>query len=163
MDAAIEQLMQEASRFIEHGVVARGLGQFKSLTRDYPANSQVFLHYALSLDQLSKESEAIPNYQKALELGLSSDDERTALISLASSYRNVGNLDAALETINQALEKNKDHPAVLCFYSLILLDSNQPAQAVKTLGGLLLNEVDPEKFAGFDQALSAKFKELIED
>jgi predicted Zn-dependent protease len=106
------------------------------------------------------EEEAIPKYKEALKLGLSKEDERIALICLASSYRNVGQMHSALETIEQACEKYQHDVAVRCFYSLILIDNNKPAQAVKTLGGLLLNEMDVQKFGGFAQALRNKFDDL---
>ncbi|WP_245734114.1 tetratricopeptide repeat protein [Sporolactobacillus nakayamae] len=133
---------------------------FQTLTNQYPQESQVWLKYALTLDQLSMEEEAIPKYKNALELGLSKADERIALICLASSYRNVGQIHSALETIKKALEKYQQDAAVRCFYSLILMDDNKPAQAVKTLGELLVNEVAAQRFGGFAQASRRKFDDL---
>ncbi|MCO7126436.1 tetratricopeptide repeat protein [Sporolactobacillus shoreicorticis] len=160
MEDCIDSIIQKASSLIEHGQNGRGLNMFQMLSDQHPQESKIWLQYALALDKLAMEEEAIPKYKKALELGLSKEDERIALICLASSYRNVGQIHSALETIEQACEKYRQDVAAHCFYSLILIDDNKPTQAVKTLGGLLLNEVEAQKFDGFFQALSDKFDDL---
>jgi tetratricopeptide (TPR) repeat protein len=133
---------------------------FQTLNDQYPQESNVWFQYALVLDKLAMEKEAIPKYKEALKLGLSKEDERIALICLASSYRNVGQMHSALETIKKALEKDQHDVAVPCFYSLILMDDNKPAQAVKTLGEFLLKEVDAQRLGGLAQALRDKFDNL---
>jgi len=153
-------IIQQASSLMEQGHHEQGLNVFQALSDQYPQESQVWLQYALALDGLAMEEAAIPKYKKALELGLSKEDERIALICLASSYRNVGQNHSALEIIKKALEKYQQDVAVHCFYSLILIDNNKPSKAVKTLGELLLNEVDAQRFEGFAQALRNKFDDL---
>jgi tetratricopeptide (TPR) repeat protein len=160
MGETINSIIQKASNLMEQGDHEQGLNVFQALSDQYPHESQVWLQYALVLDGLAMEEEAIPKYKKALELGLSKEDERIALICLASSYRNVGQNHSALEIIKKALEKYQQDVAVHCFYSLILLSDSKPAHAVKTLGKLLLNEVDAQRFEGFDQALRNKFENL---
>jgi tetratricopeptide (TPR) repeat protein len=160
MEKSIDLIIQRAGFLIEHGHHEQGLKVFQTLNDQYPQESNVWLQYALALDKLAMEEEAIPKYKKALELGLSKEDERITLICLASSYRNAGQIHSALETIKKALEKYQQDAAVHCFYSLILMDDNKPTQAVKTLGQLLLKEVDAQRFGGFAQALRNKFDDL---
>jgi tetratricopeptide (TPR) repeat protein len=160
MEDCINSIIQKACSLIEHGNNEQGLNMFQTLSLQYPQESKVWLQYALSLDKLAMEKEAIPKYKEALKLGLSKEDERIALICLASSYRNVGQMHSALETIKKALEKDQHDVAVRCFYSLILMDDNKPAQAVKTLGEFLLKEVDAQRLGGLAQALRDKFDNL---
>jgi tetratricopeptide (TPR) repeat protein len=160
MGEIINSIIQKASSLMDQGHHEQGLNVFQTLINQYPEESKVWLQYALVLDGLAMEEAAIPKYKKALELGLSKEDERIALICLASSYRNVGQIHSALEIIKKAHEKYQQDVAVRCFYSLILMDDNKPLQAVKTLGELLLNEVDAQRFEGFEQALRNKFENL---
>nr|WP_283163329.1 tetratricopeptide repeat protein [Sporolactobacillus mangiferae] len=160
MDFAAESRIKEARTLIEQGSIGQGLRKFNTLMASFPQDSRVQLHYALALDQQGMEVEAIPHYQKALQLGMRTEDVRVALICLASSYRNVGRHDAALETIERAVEKYKNDAVVQCFYSLILLDNGQSARAVGMLGHLLLQEAAPQKFTGFEQALHNKFDDF---
>lgn len=125
-----------------------------------PGNSDVWFRYAFALDHFSKEEEAIPAYKKALKIGLNRNAELTALICLASSYRNVGEINRAKETIVQVLTEYPDHIAAQCFYSLILADSGEPEKALQVLGRALLRGIEPEVFEGFKEALEAKFSEL---
>lgn len=160
MDKAIEVKMQHARSLIEKGENQAGLVLFKDLSHRFPEESQVWLNYALSLDRLAMETEATPNYLKALELGLNNNDQRVALICLASSYRNVKQINQAMKTIKTAIQKYPEDIAVNCFYGLVLLDAGRPDQAVKLLGETLIRETNPSRFNGFLEALQNKFHDL---
>lgn len=139
------------------------LDKLSELCSRYPNQSETWLEYALSLDRLSKEEEAIPNYKRALELGLDDDQERVALICLASSYRNIGEIDEALKTISQARQRFHENAIVECFYALILHDAGLSSKAISTLGLTLLREANPETLQGFEKALEYKFNDLVNE
>jgi tetratricopeptide (TPR) repeat protein len=113
---------------------------------------------ALRHDKAGRESKAVPDYQQALKLGLEPADERVALISLASSHRNLGQLDEALVMITKARRKFPRDPVVDSFAALILLDSGQPHRAVRVLGLALCEHAVPGSLGGFETALARKFR-----
>ncbi|WP_010632838.1 tetratricopeptide repeat protein [Sporolactobacillus vineae] len=160
MDKFIEDGIQKALKLVENGQEKAGLQLFEKLSNQYPDQGSVWLSYGLSLDKLAKEDSAIPKYLKALALGLHCEEERTALICLASSYRNTKQYELAMAAIKEALIKYPKDIAVKCFYSLILLDNDQAKQAVKILGQTLINKLDAASFGGFHGALRDKFNHL---
>lgn len=162
MADSVNTLIQQADFLMKNGHEDTCLSLYRSLCERAPNDPKLRLKYALALDHFSREEEAIPVYKKALKTGLNPDDERIALICLASSYRNVGQLDAALTTIMQALEKFPDDVVAACFYSLILLDAGWGEKAVQQLGRTLLRTLDPLAFEGFHEALNSKFNELTD-
>lgn len=158
MSTLIEFNTKKAQDLIKKGKVEEGLLLLEDLCHRFPNNGYVWLNYALELDGLSLEERAIPNYKMSLKLGLNEDQQRIALVCLASSFRNVGENVAALDTVVDAMQKYPDNPTVACFYSLILLENQNPRHAVKILGQTLLRESDPDIFEGFKNALDEKFK-----
>jgi hypothetical protein len=57
------------------------------LNAQRPDDPQVNLQSAWTHDKLGLEKEAVPFYERALELGLAGDDLRHALLGLGSTYR----------------------------------------------------------------------------
>jgi tetratricopeptide (TPR) repeat protein len=124
------------------------------------ASAPAWLELALALDSRGREREAVPAYERALRLGLEPADRRTALISLASSQRNLGQTTEALRTIERARREFREDPAVEGFAALILLDAGRPERALRVAGLALVREADPEAFGGFGEALARKFRGL---
>lgn len=123
-----------------------------------PDDAQLWLRTALLLDSLDREATAVRHYEHALQLGLSNDEERTALICLASSHRNLRQPDAALTVLKKARKRFPGDTAVEAFYALALLDSGDPRGAVRTLGLTLVHTAGDEGLGGFEQALLTKFR-----
>lgn len=98
-----------------------------------------FLKDAISLDRKSHEAEAIPLYREAIKRGLSEEDLKHALICLASSFRNVGNISKSIKYIKIAKKKYPDDISVLMFYSLILFHSGDATTSIKQLASIVIN------------------------
>jgi hypothetical protein len=123
-----------------------------------PTTAQDFLLRALRHDRTGREAQAVPDYQQALKLGLQPADERTALVCLASSHRNLDELAEAQSVINRARRKYPRDPVIEAFTALILLDAGQHRLAVRILGLALCENAAPGALAGFDAALMSKFR-----
>jgi Flp pilus assembly protein TadD len=123
-----------------------------------PNTAQEYLARALRHDRAGREAQAIPDYQQALKLGLDPADRRTALICLASSHRNVGQLDQAQTVINTARRHYPHDPVIDSFAALILLDAGHPRRAIRILGLALCEHATPDTLTGFDTALTRKFR-----
>lgn len=123
-----------------------------------PATAGECLARAFRHDHAGREAQAVPEYQRALQLGLDPADERTALICLASSHRNLGQLNQAQAVISRARRKYPRDPAIEAFTALILLDAGQPRRAIRILGLAFCENAAPGAFGGFDAALARKFR-----
>lgn len=157
---ALREEIEKALKHEESGDLAAALELLDHLCNVHPDSGEAWLEHALLLDKHDREADAIPKYQKALSYGLNPDQERTALTCLASSYRNVGEMQLALETIEDANSRFPENAVVESFLALIQHDSGLEAKALQTLGRTLLRVAMPGSLSGFEGALEYKFTEL---
>jgi hypothetical protein len=75
---------------------------------------------------------AVPLYRRALAGGLSGERRRRAVISLASSLRNLGQADESVTLLRAELDRGSDHldDAVRAFLALALVDTGHGREAV---------------------------------
>ncbi len=84
-------------------------------------------------DSAGRPDEAVPLYRRALELGLDDDRRAQATIQLASSLRNLGDVDGALALISA---EHRAHPqsayrdAIAAMHALALASAGQPERAL---------------------------------
>jgi tetratricopeptide (TPR) repeat protein len=84
-------------------------------------------------DSAGRPAEAVVLYQRALELGLDEEHRPQAVIQLASSLRNLGEFDQALDVIRAEEELAADGPyrdAVAAVHALVLASAGQPARGL---------------------------------
>jgi len=103
-------------------------------------------------DRHGREAEAIPNYERALALGLPADDRRGALVGLGSSLRNVGRHADAVAVLRDAVREFPDDASLATFLSLALYSSGDPRAAMVTLLDVVLRHAPVAEYA---RALSA--------
>ncbi|MCM3780979.1 tetratricopeptide repeat protein [Microbacterium hydrocarbonoxydans] len=81
-------------------------------------------------DSAGRPAEAVALYRRALELGLDEEHRPQCVIQLASSLRNLGRYDEALEVITAEEERSADSPyrdAVATVHALVLASGGKPA------------------------------------
>ncbi|WP_243885028.1 tetratricopeptide repeat protein [Cellulomonas fengjieae] len=108
------------------------LTSMNALVAERPAgDAAALMEWAGAHDFVGLEAEAIPLYREAIAAGLDPEREARAVLQLASSLRNVGQPDAAVEL----LQATAGHPAVGAardaFLALALLDAGQPGAALR--------------------------------
>jgi tetratricopeptide (TPR) repeat protein len=81
-------------------------------------------------DFLGRESEAIPLYRAALRGGLDGARRSQAVVQLASSLRNVGNAEAAVELLETSETDDDAAPASRAFLALALHDLGRHDEAL---------------------------------
>ena len=91
---------------------------FRRLADACPEDGRVHFELASVLDGASREAEAIPQYQKALDLGLTAEDRAGALLGLGSSLRVVGKYKEAIELLKDAVKEFPDHRPLKAFQAL---------------------------------------------
>jgi tetratricopeptide (TPR) repeat protein len=76
--------------------------------RTRSARASAYYQLALFHDNNAREAEAIPNYEKALRLGLSGESRAQAFAWLASSLHKTGRPRRAMKALEQARAATRD-------------------------------------------------------
>ena len=90
------------------------------------SNARAVFERAGARDSAGRPDEAVPLYRRALELGLDEEHRPQAVVQLASSVRNLGDIDEALRLIES---EHRDHPGapyrdeVAAFLALALVSA----------------------------------------
>jgi tetratricopeptide (TPR) repeat protein len=97
---------------------------------------------AFAHDRAGREAEAIPCYQRALELGLPDQLRQQALVGLGSSLRNVRRHREAVAVLEDAVAEYPDHGGLRFFLALARWSAGEEREAMRVMGGLALDEAD---------------------
>lgn len=138
------------------------LAAVDELVADAPeGDADALFHRACAQDSLGYSDRAVPFYEAALERGgLTGENRRRATIQLASSLRNVGQVDRALAMLEAEREQPSDHldDALDCVLALTL------AAAGREREGLSLVVVALAKhLPRYNRSMAAYGRGLVED
>lgn len=86
---------------------------------------------ACELDSSGHSDRAAPLYREALDLGLEGINRRRAVIQMASSLRNVGEVQESVKLLTAERERGSDEldDAVSAFLALALVDTGREREA----------------------------------
>jgi tetratricopeptide (TPR) repeat protein len=107
--------------------------KIEELVAHLPADSAVAaFERACAFDSTGHSDRAIPLYRRALELGLEGERRRRAVIQLASSLRNLGQVPESLALLTAERQQPSDRldDALSGFLALALADSGREREAV---------------------------------
>jgi tetratricopeptide (TPR) repeat protein len=108
---------------------------------------------AWSRDAQGLEADALINYEKALELGLSGEDLRGALLGAGSTYRNQGQLARSEETLRRGIQTYGDVSEFSAFLALTMYSTGQCREAVSILLKLLADTASDIHIKRYERAL----------
>jgi tetratricopeptide (TPR) repeat protein len=123
------------------------------LLEEYPNDPVILFEVGGSYDVMGQESDAIPYYQKALNIGLKGDDLQECLICLGSSQRVVGRYEEAITTLTKAVGQFPNDNSGRAFLALAYYSNGQCHEAVKLLLDLLLATTEDEDILAYSGAL----------
>ena len=104
-----------------------------ALADEQPAHSgTAVFERAAARDSTGRSDLAVPLYRRALELGLTGERRRRAVVQLASSLRNLGRATESVALLEAELAEGPDHleDAVRGFLALALVDVGREREAV---------------------------------
>ncbi len=160
MDKSVDELVEEGFHYLKMGMIDEALDFFQNLVDRFPSEPLAHLGYAVLMDNIGRESEAIPLYLTALEMELEGMNLRDALVGVASSYRTLGESDEACRYINRALKEFPEDPVVLSFAALIYYDKCDYGEAVYLLGKAMSLMDGSEDYDKYRSILRKKFLEI---
>ncbi|MFT8728130.1 MAG: tetratricopeptide repeat protein [Liquorilactobacillus ghanensis] len=141
----MEKIIKEALELRKNGKLKDSNKMLVELYQKKPEDAYLNYQIAWSYDILEKEIEAIPFYEKAIQIGLRKSDLQEAYLGLGSTYRALGEYDKSYDVYRRAINRFPDNTALQVFYSMTLFNLNKHEQAMKILLNLLVStSKDPE-------------------
>ncbi len=98
-----------------------------------PDDARAEFERAGARDSAGRPEDAVPLYQRAMELGLDEEHRPQAVIQLASSLRNLGRFEEALALLAAEKERDDSGPyaeAVAVVHALVLSSAGLPSRAL---------------------------------
>lgn len=127
----------------------------------YPDDVRAHLAAAYACDRLGHEAEAIQRYRIASSLGIPGEEKAKFLIGFASTLRNAGNSEEAINCLNEACREFPDRAEFLAFLALAYHTSGQNLLALAAMLQAGLMAARRDGFGIYRRALSEYHDELI--
>jgi len=140
---ALEASLAAGDRLLDQERYQEAIDHFIDLAHQHPGDPRVTLHLAGAYDSAGREEEAVAPYRAALAAGLDVDERLRARIQLASTLRNLGQNQEAVEILTAVCEENPRHRAARAFLALALTSADRAPEAVSGLLDLLLTNPGP--------------------
>lgn len=100
---------------------------------NFTQDPEVLYQCAWTHDAMGMETEAVPYYERAIELGLEGESLRGAYIGLGSTYRCLGEYDKAIATLEAGIERYPDDDVMKVFLSMAKYNIQSHEEAMKLL------------------------------
>jgi predicted Zn-dependent protease len=156
----VQDRLTEAVSLRENGDVEEAVRLLVELQREHPEDPQVNLQCAWAHDKLGLEREAVPFYEKAIDLGLDGQDLRDALLGLGSTYRALGEGLRATKTLALGVERYPEDRAMQVFYAMALYSSDRPKEACELLLRVLVDTTSDEDILRYRPAIDTYAADL---
>jgi hypothetical protein len=112
-------------------------------------------HYlaAWARDAQGLELDASVHYEKSIELGLTGENLRGALLGAGSTYRNLGNLTRSEKILRQGIQEYGETSEFSAFLALTLYSAGRYSEAVSVLLKLLADSANDAHIRRYERAL----------
>ncbi|EPH44271.1 tetratricopeptide repeat protein [Streptomyces aurantiacus] len=158
-----DEVLAEAVRLRESGSREEARALLIPLSERFPDDAEVAYQTAWVHDTLGLEAEALPHYQRAIQLpGLSDDDRRGALLGLGSTYRVLSRYEEAVTALREASEEYPDDGALKTFLAMALYNTGHARDAMGVLLRLLAATSRDPDIASYRPAIEYYAKDLDE-
>ena len=131
-----------------------------ALCAESPDDPAVNLHCAWAHDKLGLEAEAVPFYERSLELGLEGNDLEDALLGLGSTYRTLGRYGESLATLTRGVESFPEARGMQVFRAMALYNTGHAKEACETLLTLLADTTSDETISRYRSAIATYAADL---
>jgi tetratricopeptide (TPR) repeat protein len=98
-----------------------------------PTNSNIALQCAITHDNLGLEAEAISFYERAIELGLPTQDLQNAILGLGSSYRCLKKYEKSLEVLEDGVQRFPNNWSIKVFLAMTCYECGHHGKAMELL------------------------------
>lgn len=123
------------------------------LVQEFPENPSINYHCAWSFDLLGEEAKAVPFYEKAIKLGLSSKELEGAFLGLGSTYRSLGEYEKSKAIFLKGIGVFPNNRAIQVFYSMTLFNLNEHSKAMELLLNCLIDTTTDKEILNYKRAI----------
>jgi tetratricopeptide (TPR) repeat protein len=123
------------------------------LHSEFPNDPQVNYQCAWVHDLLGLEHEAIPFYEKAIQIGLDRNDLKSALLGMGSTYRSIGEYHKSIDTFQHALTLFPNAHEFNVFLAMAYHNIGEHAEAMELLLNSLVNTSKDEGILRYQRAI----------
>ncbi|GAA2991972.1 tetratricopeptide repeat protein [Streptomyces fulvorobeus] len=129
-----DESLAKAVRLRAEGHPEEARERLLALTAAFPDASDVAYQTGWVHDVLGLESEAVPYYERSLQLpGLVAEERRGALLGLGSTYRVLGRYGQAVETLRRGVSEFPEDGALRSFLAMALYNIGEHQEAMEIL------------------------------
>lgn len=146
------QRLLEVIQMREKGELKKAIQILKQLAHEYPNDSLVNYHFAWCYDLMGLEKEAIPYYEKAIQLGLPEIDLIEAYLGLGSTYRTVGEYAKSEKLLEEGVTIFNNN-ALKVFLSMTKYNLGKHSEAMEILLQLLSSTTKDKDILKFKKAI----------
>jgi predicted Zn-dependent protease len=139
------------------------LDKAKARAAAHPDDVEAQIACAYAHDRVGLEAEAIRYYERAWALGVPEPGRKGFIVGFGSTLRNVGRAEDAVNVLAEAIAGDPHYPPYAAFLALALADTGHPKAALATLLGCALDAARDDAFDGYQRALAAYHRELLEN
>ncbi|MEM8534068.1 MAG: tetratricopeptide repeat protein [Chloroflexota bacterium] len=127
---------------------------FADLLKIKPDDAVLHYQMAWTCDSLGEERAAVPYYERAIALGLTSDDLRGTLLGLGSTYRTLGDYTQAAEILQQGLSTFEDGHEFAVFLAMAYYNLGRHQEAMQLLLQTIVDTSDDAKMQRYRCAIA---------
>ena len=145
---------------LKHIITLRENGQLEevnqlmiALVKEKPENGLYHYHCAWTYDSLGKEKEAVPHYERSIQLGLGHEDLEGAYLGLGSTYRTLGQYKQSKQILEQAINDFPDAEHLKVFYAMTLYNLKEHSKSMEILLNTLLSTSKHEGVNAYSKAI----------
>ncbi|GAA0462728.1 tetratricopeptide repeat protein [Alkalibacillus silvisoli] len=154
---------------LDQAIALRKNGSYKQsnellmeLVKEYPNDASINYQCAWSCDILGEEAKAVPFYEKAIQIGLPSEDLQEALLGLGSTYRTLGDYEKSKSTFEKGMDLFPESRALHTFYAMTLYNLNEHSKAMELLLKCLTDTTNDQEILSYKKAIDFYSTQLDE-
>lgn len=147
------QLREEGRAKQDEAILGKALALLLELGAVYPDDAEIVFQTGIAYDNSGLEKEAVPYYERALQLGLSGSDRERCLLGLGSTYRTLGQYRESEKTLRQGMREFPQNRAIQVHLSLTLYYMQEYKEAMELALINLLETTSDEKLQYFKRGL----------
>ncbi|MBU5443823.1 tetratricopeptide repeat protein [Paenibacillus sp. MSJ-34] len=147
------QLREEGRAKQDQDILKEARALLTDLAAAYPDDAEISFQLGVAHDNSGLGAEAIPYYERALELGLSGPDLERCLLGLGSTYRYLGYYRQAEETLRRGVTEFPDNRALQVLLAMALYNTQSYKEAMEIVLVNLMETTTDEKLHYFKRGL----------
>ncbi|MGQ8874468.1 tetratricopeptide repeat protein [Paenibacillus sp. TSA_86.1] len=145
--------LQQAIRWRQEGKVQEAIELLHRITNLEPQHGGGWYQLAWAHDSLGLEREAVPYYEKALQLELSAEDRAGAILGLGSTCRTLGQYEQARTWLLTGMSEFPQHREFEVFYAMVLYNLGEHAEAMGRLLVQLADTSGDQRITDYSRAI----------